>query len=123
MTLKLIKNLTSKTLLIPKLPPILTVNLYKKIDVRPVTTAGKGMRIGRTEYLPQRRVVNPRKEMKRTHNLNPSIQYVFSFKYRPRRLLTAGKLRSNTMLSHTKPQNIQFETGLDAEFLNLFAKD
>ncbi len=43
--------------------------------------------------------------------------------YRGKRLLTSSKLRSNTVMCHTKPQNIPFDTGLDAEFLDLFAKD
>jgi len=34
--------------------------------------------------------------------------------------LPGGKLRSNTVISQQKVQDVPFETGLDAEFLNLF---
>ena len=34
-----------------------------------------------------------------------------------------GKLRSNTLVYHSKPMNLPFESALGADFLNLFAKD
>lgn len=42
---------------------------------------------------------------------------------RGRRLMPNNKLRSNTVICRYKPASIPFDTGLDAEFLNLFAKD
>eukprot|EP00826_Nyctotherus_ovalis_P049860 TRINITY_DN6054_c0_g1_i4.p1 TRINITY_DN6054_c0_g1~~TRINITY_DN6054_c0_g1_i4.p1 ORF type:complete len:232 (-),score=54.47 TRINITY_DN6054_c0_g1_i4:279-974(-) len=59
--------------LCPKGPGCSYSKFGREVDARPVTTAGKGMRVG-YEYLPQRRVVNAKKEVKKVHGLNPSMQ-------------------------------------------------
>lgn len=57
----------------PKAPVYSHSKFGNEVDVRPVTTAGKGLRIG-YEHLPQRRVVNTKKEAKKVPGLNPSVQ-------------------------------------------------
>lgn len=63
--------------------------------------------------------INSYKHEKKT--INPLISYKCDIKHRRKRFV-AGKLRSNTVITQQKPQDVPFETGLDAEFLNLFAK-
>eukprot|EP00826_Nyctotherus_ovalis_P058643 TRINITY_DN8079_c0_g1_i21.p2 TRINITY_DN8079_c0_g1~~TRINITY_DN8079_c0_g1_i21.p2 ORF type:complete len:157 (+),score=5.05 TRINITY_DN8079_c0_g1_i21:676-1146(+) len=53
--------------------------------------------------------------------VNPLAEYGHKSKCRRRRFV-AGKARANTVASQQKAQAVPFETGLDAEFLNLFAK-
>jgi len=79
------------------------------------------------DNLPQANTIFNNKEEIKTKErpANPTMPY-FSEKQSSnsgRRLVSGGKLRSNTVICHQKPQSVPFDTGLDAEFLNLFAKD
>lgn len=93
------------------------------IGIRPVTTAEKGRKIACGDHITSGIITRSKKQnVIRGQGFNPPIPY-YIIMARGRRLLTAGKIRSNTIASHTKPQNVPFETGLDREFLDLFAKD
>lgn len=62
-----------------------------------------------------------KEKVREKEKANPLIGYGHEDECRRRRFVV-GKVRANTVASQQKPQAVPFETGLDAEFLNLFAK-